>query len=68
MGILLLLTLSCAFGFIFTQHARVKQNEALSQVTELKQQLERLQEKHAFEKNVWRNTVNELLQEVRNGL
>ena len=65
MGIILLLILSVLLSLAFTQHARKQTELALSQVSELRAELIKKEEVHAFERGVWKNTVRELLQEVK---
>lgn len=61
MGLLLLIALSILFGWCFTETSNRRVEKLQSQLKEAEDELERIVEQHAFEKKVWRKTVEELL-------
>jgi hypothetical protein len=63
-GIILLLFLSILFGLAFSKYSTGEITELRSQLLEKDKELERVKEQHQFEKEVWKNTVKELLGEV----
>jgi len=64
MGVILMFILAFIFGWAFTEQNKRQCEQLQSQLEDKQKELERLAEQHAFEKQIWKNTVKELLGEL----
>jgi hypothetical protein len=61
MGLILLLILSCFFGYVFSEHKNRKVEQLQIKLSAAEAELVKIKEQHEFEKRIWKRTVEELL-------